>query len=253
MDLSFFLLAIPVVLLTGISKGGFAGGLGTLAVPLLALMIDPRQAAAIMLPILCLMDLFGAWAYRHQWDATNLKLLLPGAIFGIVCGALTFHLMNADFIRIMVGALSIYFVAHYWYSMRAHQNTGKTLPNRMKGGFWGAVSGFSSFIAHAGGPPLSIYLFPQKMDKTLLVGTSVMFFISVNYLKLIPYAWLGQLNLTNLGVSLLLLPLAPIGVKLGIWMHTRIHKNTFYLICYGLLLIAGIKLLVEGLAAIIAR
>ncbi len=247
----FFFLAIPVVLLVGISKGGFAGGLGTLAVPLLALMVDPRVAAAIMLPILCTMDIFTAWRYRRDWDGRTLKILLPGAIVGIVIGGLTFSMMNADMIRVIVGIMALYFVGNYWF---IHRRRGPVEPqgqNAVKGGVLGALSGFTSFIAHAGGPPLSQYLFPLKLDKTVLVGTSVMFFITVNYVKLIPYAWLGQLSLENLKMSLYLLPFAPIGVWLGIWMHNRVSNVLFYVICYGLLFLVGIKLFVEGMMALI--
>src|SRR5688572_17946527 len=115
-DLSFYLLAIPVVILVGMSKGGFGGGFGTLAVPLLALMIDPRLAAAILLPILCSMDAFSLWSFRGTWDKLNLKILLPGAILGTIAGALTFKMTNADMVRLFVGIYSIYFLCYFlWF------------------------------------------------------------------------------------------------------------------------------------------
>lgn len=247
----FFFLAVPVVLLVGISKGGFAGGLGTLAVPLLTLMVDPRIAAAIMLPILCTMDIFTVWQYRGNWDKRTLKIILPGAIVGIAIGGLTFSMMNADMIRVMVGAMALYFVANYWFIQRRGRQMDPHSHNRLKGGLLGAASGFTSFIAHAGGPPLSQYLFPLRLDKTVMVATSVMFFIVVNYVKLIPYAWLGQFSTENLTMSLYLLPFAPIGVWLGIWMHNRVSNRLFYVICYGLLFLVGIKLLTEGVIALL--
>lgn len=247
----FFLLAVPVVLLTGISKGGFAGGLGTLAVPVLTLMVDPRLAAAIMLPILCTMDIFTVWQYRRNWDARSLKILIPGAILGIVIGGLSFHLMNADMIRVIVGGMALYFVANYWFVQRKNGHMAAHGHNRLKGGILGALSGFTSFIAHAGGPPLSQYLFPLRLDKTVMVATSVMFFITVNYVKLVPYALLGQLSAENLKMSLYLVPFAPIGVWLGIWLHNRVSNTLFYIICYGLLFLVGIKLLAEGLIALL--
>ncbi len=247
----FFLLAIPVVLLVGISKGGFAGGLGTLAVPLLTLMVDPRMAAAIMLPILCVMDIFTVWRYRGDWDARSLKILIPGALVGITVGGLTFSLLNADMIRIIVGVMAIYFVGNYWLVQRTNRQMEAHGHHGLKGGILGALSGFTSFIAHAGGPPLSQYLFPLRLDKTVMVATSVMFFIIVNYAKLIPYAWLGQLSADNLTMSLYLMPFAPIGVWLGIWMHKRVSNRIFYIICYGLLFLVGIKLLTEGMIALL--
>ncbi len=248
--LLFFLLAVPVVLLTGISKGGFAGGLGTLAVPLLTLMVDPRMAAAIMLPILCTMDIFTVWRYRRGWDARSLKILIPGALVGITIGGLTFSIMNADMIRLIVGLMSLYFVGNYWFGQRGPGVATARPHNPVKGGILGALGGFSSFIAHAGGPPLSQYLFPLRLDKTTMVATSVMFFLVVNYVKLIPYAWLGQLSSENLTMSLYLLPFAPIGVWLGIWMHNRVSNKLFYIICYVLLFLVGIKLSAEGLMAL---
>jgi len=247
----FFLLAIPVVVLTGISKGGFAGGLGTLAVPLLTLMVDPRMAAAIMLPILCTMDIFTVWQYRRNWDARALKILIPGALVGIIIGTLTFSIMNADMIRIIVGVMALYFVGNYWFVQRRRGPVTGQSHNVLKGRLLGAISGFTSFIAHAGGPPVSQYLFPLKLDKTVMVATSVMFFITVNYVKLVPYAWLGQLSAENLKMSLYLIPFAPIGVWLGIWLHNRVSNIFFYMICYGLLFLVGIKLLAEGAMALL--
>ena len=242
----FYLLAIPVVLLVGMSKGGFGGGLGTLAVPVLSLLIDPRLAAAVLLPILCTMDLVSIWNFRGTWDKNNLKLMLPGAMLGIVAGALTFQHMNADMIRLMVGILAIYFVGHHLWGAHIVKQVRAKDASLAGGSFWGTISGYVSSIAHAGGPPISIYLLPQKMPKTVFVGTTVLFFTIVNYVKLVPYAWFGQLNLDTLLTSLILLPLAPVGVKLGVYLHHRVSDKWFYWVCYGLLFVAGIKLLIEG-------
>jgi uncharacterized membrane protein YfcA len=246
-SLSFYLLAVPVVLLVGISKGGFGGGLGTMAVPLLALMIDPRLAAAILLPILCVMDLFSVWSFRGTWDKSNLKTLLPGALLGTLAGALTFSITNADMIRILVGVLALYFVAHYLWGLRMLQHARRTEAGMVRGTFWGTIAGYTSYIAHAGGPPVSIYLLPQQLPKISLVGTTVLFFTIINYIKLIPYAWLGQLNTDTLLTSLMLMPLAPIGVKLGVYLLHKVSEKWFYWTCYGFLFVAGLKLVHEGI------
>ena len=115
------------------------------------------------------------------------------------------------------------------------------------GHIWGAASGFSSFIAHAGGPPLSIYLLPLRLKKTRVVGTSALFFALVNAIKLIPYAWLGQLSFEHLKLSLILLPGAPIGVMLGVYLHQRISTKTFYSMSYIMLGLIGIKLIFESI------
>jgi len=246
----FYVLAIVAVLIMGISKGGFVGGFGIVSVPLMAMVIDPRQAAAIMLPILCVMDIFAGKAYWKSWDMEALKSVIPGAVLGIIIGAATFSLLNADIIRILVGLVTVIVVLQYYFIDRRRNNETGLDYNIAKGGICGALSGFTSFIAHAGGGPLSMYLFPLKLDKTKLMATSVLFFITVNYIKLIPYAWLGQLNTDNLLTSLILLPLAPVGVKLGVWLHHKVSNEGFYTFCYVALLLTGGKLIYDGLVGL---
>lgn len=243
---AFYLLAIPVVLLVGLSKGGFGGGLGTLAVPALALMVDPRVAAGILLPILCAMDLVSLWSFRGQWDKANLRIMLPWAMLGLVGGALTFQYMSADMMRLMIGLMALYFVGHYLWGKYLLQRLKPQGRSHWRGGFWSGVSGYVSYIAHAGGPPIAIYLLPQHLPKSAFVGTTVLFFSVVNYTKLLPYAWFGQLNIGNLTTALILLPFAPLGVFLGVYLHRRVSDKWFYWSCYGLLFVAGVKLLTEG-------
>ncbi len=246
----FYAAAIPGVLITGISKGGFGGGLGVLAVPMMALVIDPILAAAIMLPILCVMDIIGAVAYRRSIDWRNLYILVPAALVGIAIGTASFRYLDAAAIRLMVGLLAVGFAADHWLRRRstASDPSGRSLT---KGGLWGGIAGFTSFLAHSGGPPVSVYLLPQRLHRTLFVGTTVYFFIIVNYVKLIPYAWLGQLSAANLAVTAILLPLAPIGMLLGIWLHKLVSEVLFYRICYVLLAATGVKLLWDGVTGLI--
>ncbi len=245
-DPLFYCLAIPVVILVGMSKGGFGGGFGMLAVPLLSLLIDPRLAAAILLPILCAMDAVGLWSFRSTWDKLNLKILLPGALLGTLAGALTFEIANADWVRLLIGLLSIYFVIHYLWGKHFLERMTARPPNKTAGSFWGAVSGYVSYIAHAGGPPVAIYLLPQHLPKSTLAGTTILFFAIINFIKLIPYALLGQISGGSFYTSLLLLPLAPLGVLLGVYLHKRVSDRLFYRISYSFLFLAGIKLTYEG-------
>ncbi|MBL6929215.1 MAG: sulfite exporter TauE/SafE family protein [Rhodospirillales bacterium] len=243
-DPLFYFVAVPAVLLAGISKGGFGGGLAMLGVPFMSLVISAPRAAAIMLPILCLMDLFSVWAYRKTWHAVNFKIMVKGALIGIVFGTITFHMLNDGVIKFMVGCVAVSFTLHHW--LKRGGSTQSTDPSTLKGMFWGALAGFTSFIAHAGGPPANAYLLPQRMDKTLFVGTLVMVFTAINYGKLIPYWWLGLLPVSNLTMSLILAPLAPIGVIIGVWLHTRISALWFYRLCYLFLFASGLKLLYDG-------
>ena len=242
----FYAAAVPAILIAGISKGGFGGGLVVMSVPLLALHMDPRQAAGIMLPLLMCMDLIGLGAYRKHWDSDTkrlLKLLLPAAAFGILLGALSFQFLQAHLVKLLIGLIACGFSLFFWSGgVRAQRRK----PGSVSGFFWSAMAGLTSFVAHAGGPPLSVYLLPQRLDKTIFVGVTIIFFAVVNYIKVIPYAILGQLNVGNLTTSLVLSPLAFFGVWLGVRLHHKLSEKWFYQICYVLLFVTGIKLLYDG-------
>ncbi|MEQ9518863.1 MAG: sulfite exporter TauE/SafE family protein [Parvibaculum sp.] len=246
----FYALAIPAVLLLGMSKGGFAGGLGILGVPIMSLTISPIQVAGILLPILIVMDMIGFWAYRKTFHKENLLIVLPGAIIGILLGFITAAYVTDDFVRVLVGVIAVGFALDHWIAKRA--DAAPTSVNRTKGSFWGTVSGFTSFVVHAGGTPLQVYMLPQKLDKRIYVGTSVMFFAIVNLVKVPPYAFLGQLDAANLTTSLVLLPLAPIGMILGIKALNLIPERPFYVVTYIALFVAGCKLLWDGVAGMLA-
>jgi uncharacterized membrane protein YfcA len=248
-DPLFYAVVIPAILLVGISKGGFGGGVGLIGTPMVALVTTPTRAAAILLPILCAMDVVGVIAYRRSWDPVNMRILVPGSVLGILLGTATFRFLDENLIRLLIGALALAFVLRYWLARTPASEPAA--PDRRAGSFWAALSGFTSFVAHAGGPPLSVYLLPQHMDKTLFVGTTVIYFAFVNYLKLIPYSLLGQFSGENLFTSLLLSPLAPLGMWLGIWLHRRIDERLFYQTVYLMLALVGLKLLYDGLGPLI--
>ncbi len=254
-DPIFYAIAVPAVVVSGISKGGFGGGLGIMTVPLMALVVPPAQAAAIMLPILCAIDIVGLWAYRGQGDKRNLKLLLVAAVIGIAIGALTFRYLTADALRIVLGATAIGFTLRWFWQSYWARLSGAAVAapprNAARGLVWGTLSGYTSFIAHAGGPPLSVYLLPQRLDKTVFQATTVVFFAVVNYVKLAPYALLDMFPAVNLATSAVLMPAAILGTLLGIWLHTRVSDRLFYLFCYAFVFITGAKLLFDGLSGVI--
>src|SRR5690606_3758364 len=165
-DPLFYLAAVPAVLIAGISKGGFGAGVGLLAVPMMALVLSPVQAAAIMLPILCLMDLVGVWAYWKKWEGPVLLRLALAAGVGIAIGALTFHLLAPWSIRLLIGLIAFGFAANYWVRRIVRSQAPQRQPGPAAGWFWGGVSGFTSFTAHAGGPPVNVYLLPLALPKT---------------------------------------------------------------------------------------
>ena len=249
-DPLFLALAVPAVLIAGISKGGFGGGVGIMAVPLMSLAIAPPQAAAIMLPILCVMDVVLVWNFRGKWDSVNMRILIAAAILGIALGTASFRYMDVATTRLMIGLIAVGFTLNYWFRDRGVQAVARG-PSVWRGGFWGTVAGFTSFTAHAGGPPVGVYLLPQHLDKTVYQATTVILFIVVNYIKLIPYTWLGQFTTENLLTSAAFAPLAVVGVLLGVWLHHRISRDAFYRVCYVFLFLTGLKLLFDGVTAFV--
>ncbi len=243
-DPLFYLCAIPAILIFGMAKGGFGGGISVVSVPLMALAVSPVQAAAILMPILVAMDMVALWSFRGRWSKRNLIYTLPGAVLGIVVGAFTFRYLSEDAIRILIGTIAVVFCLDYWFR---HKATQKREPDAIRGTFWGGLAGFTSFGIHSGGPPISVFYLPQQMEKTLLMGTFAVFFTVVNLTKLIPYTWLGQFDGTNLTTSLVLIPLAPIGVRLGYFMLHRVNETWIYRFCYFFLFVVGLKLLWDGL------
>jgi uncharacterized membrane protein YfcA len=249
-DPLFFAAAIPAVLINGVSKGGFGSGLGIVSVPLMALTVPVTEAAAILLPILCVMDLAALWAYRRSWDRENMKIMLPAGLTGLVLGALTFRYINEAGLKLVLGTVAVGFVLYHW-SNAARRLAKKTQPSRAKGYFWCCVSGYTSTVAHAGGPPMSIYLLPQRLDKALLAGTAVVFFAVMNYVKLVPYFWLGLFDARNLATAAALAPVGVLGIFAGVWVRTRISEALFYRLCYGFLLVTGGKLLYDSVTRLI--
>ena len=245
-DPVFYAVAAPVVLLSGISKTGIPGLFGGMAVPLLSLVIPPLQAAAIMLPVLCLIDLFGLRAFRGVYDRRNMPILLSGLAVGIVAGMLVFSTAPRDFVRIAIGAIAVVFALNNIAGWTRHRPPSTA--SWPRGVFWSALSGLTSFVAHAGSPPIMAYLLPQRLDRKVYVGTTVWFFFAANYAKIVPYAYLGQLDLSNLLTALALLPLVPVGVWLGVVIQGKLDEDVFYEISYWALLGVGVKLLYDGVA-----
>jgi uncharacterized membrane protein YfcA len=241
----FWALAIPAVVLTGISKGGFGGG-AAVATPLMALTIPPAQAAAIMLPVLCLMDIAGIRAYLGRWDRRVMSIIVPAGLAGSLIGALTFRHMNDDWIRIMLGVIALGFLL---WTLFPRKNLRRK-PGDAAGWFWGTLAGFTSFITHAGSPPVMVYLVPQKLDKDAFIATSLVFFFALNYAKIIPYVWLGLFDARVLSTSALLVPVGIGGIYFGLWLQRRIDVRWFYRLIYTLLFVTGTKLLYDGLTGL---
>jgi len=246
----FYLLAIPAVTVLGLGKGGFAG-LGMVATPMLALVMPPLQGAAILLPILIVQDVISLWAYRHAWSAWNLKVLMPGSLIGMaVATAFASSVSNAA-IELTIGAIGLCFVGYTWLgklvipALRDLADKPRRPPVPL-GLLWGAMSGFMSLLIQVGAPPFQIHMLPQRLDKLTLVGTSVIFFAFMNWMKVVPYLALGQFSPRNFATSVVLLPLAVAANFLGIWLVHRTPTERFYQIAYVLMLVISLGLLWQG-------
>lgn len=242
----FYAAAVPAVLLFGISKGGLGGGAGLLAVPLMALVVPPADAAAIMLPVLLVMDAIGLWAYRRDADWDALRVLIPGGLVGIVVAALVFGLMSDDLVRLVIGLIAVGFCLWRWLPKRAVTRT----PPPAAGLFWGAVGGFTSTLAHAGAPPVNTYLLARRPEPAAFVATMVFLFAAVNLAKLPPYALLGLFKPANLLASAALAPVAVVGMGVGIALLRRLDATLFYRVIYASVFITGLKLIGDGLGVV---
>ena len=242
-DLYFYLTASIGVILFGISKGGFAGPIAILAIPIMALNMSPISAAAILLPVLLVMDVVAMYIYWKKWDLKNVKIIIPPAIFGILIGSLTFKYSSDDSIRIIIGIIAILFII----LTIIQKNNILIKPTKKKGIFWSLIAGYTSFLIHSGGTPVNFYLLPQKLNKTVYVSTMTLVFLIINTLKLFPYYYLDQLVVSNLKVSLILSPLAPISIYLGYYLHKKVSEEVFYFLIYFFLAISGIKLIYDGI------
>lgn len=244
----FWISAVAAVVLVGVAKAGFGGGAAVLATPLMALTISVTDAAALLLPLLIVIDVFSLWHYRGIFNKASLNRLLPGALIGIAAGAVFFGFFEADqhILRIGIGVLAVSFVGFQVFRKVVEDLAKKSRPHTFLGVMMGALSGFTSTLAHAGGPPVAVYLLPQRLPRDVFVGTSVVFFAVVNVIKLIPYHYLGLIRMGNLTTIALLSPLTFVGVRLGIYLNRSFRDAWFTRVVYIILLITGLQLIWGG-------
>ena len=238
-DPHFYAVTVPAVLLLGVSKSGFGAGFGSLAVPMMALAVSVPQAVAILMPVLLLMDLLGMAAFRRDVDLKLLRFLLPNGLLGIAIGALLFKLLQPGVVAGIVGAFTLLFLAQ---RLLFPPGPDAAPPPRWLGALLTTTSGFTSFIAHAGGPPISAYIIPMRLAPLKFAATMAFFFFVINLAKWIPYGWLGLLDLRNMATSLVLLPVAPVGVWIGVRVARRVDPVLFYRLVFLGMFLTGSKL-----------
>ena len=243
-DPYFVTVAVIAVLIVGLSKAGLLGSLGMVGVPLLTLVMPARDAAGMMLPVLLAMDAVAIWTYRKECDWRILRVMLPGAAIGTLLGWALWSVVSDDGVLLFVGVVTLLFILDALLPLR--KKLEGLPPSRLWGNFWGAFAGFTSFISHTGGPPFQIYVLPQRLSPIVYAGTSAFFFAIVNSAKLVPYFFLGQLNVANLQLSAALIPVGMVGVLAGVWLVRRISMKWFYRIAYWLVFLLSLKLIWDG-------
>lgn len=249
-DPYFWFVAVSAVFLVALAKSGLLSSIALVGVPLLTLVMAPREAAGLMLPILLVMDAFALYAYRRDVHWPNLKIMLPGAIVGVGFGWMVSSIVSDDMVMLAVGLITIVFILDTVLPIR--KSLSGLPPSKPWGVFWGSFAGFTSFISHAGGPPFQIFVLPQKLSPATFAGTTAWFFAIVNAIKLIPYYFLGQISVSSLKLSLILVPVAALGMVIGIFLVRRISPKLFYRIAYVLVFLLGIKLTYDGVVGILS-
>ena len=239
----FFLCTVPAIILYGIAKSGLGGSMTLISIPLMTVVMPLGQALAIVLPILILSDMVAVYKFRKNFDGETLKLLIPGAAIGIFIGSITFTFFSESLLKFIIGLMGFMFAGHYFLF-----KSKKIVPLKksfIKGGICSVISGFTSFCVHAGGTPLSVYLLPLRMKKEVYVGTRIIFFTCLNLIKFPFYISLSIVTLESFKYSLLLFPLAVIGISIGYQILKIIKEALFYNIIYILILFSSFKLIVD--------
>ena len=242
-SLTFFAVAAAAAFFVGASKGGLPM-VGVLGVPLLALVMSPVAAAALLLPVYIVSDMVGLWAYRKQYDRRNLAILVPAMIMGVGVGWATAKITEEWMVTLLVGVIGLYYCASVLFRKANAPPKPADVP---RGVFWGTIAGFTSFVSHTGGPPYQTYVLPQKLPKMVFAGTSTIVFAIINLVKLVPYWALGQFNLANLEVAAMLSPIAVAGALIGYKFTSILPEKIFYRLVEVALFLISLKLIHEAL------
>ncbi len=239
-------LAIVAVIILGLAKGGFAG-LGALATPLLALTLPPVTAAAILLPILLVQDVVSVWSYRKTWDRWIVGWMLPGALVGIALATWLAAEVPEEKLLVVLGVITLAFGLYRLWIERGGRIVAASNSPGWVGALFGAATGFTSQIAHAGGPPFQMWVTPRKLPHETFVGTSSITFAAINWMKVPSFILLGSFDRAVLEAAALLIPLAIAATLAGVWLIRRLDNAKFYTLTYVLMIALGLRLIAQGL------
>jgi uncharacterized protein len=245
-DYLFWSLAVATVAIVALSKSGLLGSLGMVGVPMLSLIMPAREAAGMLLPLLIVMDLIGLLAFRREFDPRNVKIMLAGGLAGTIIGWILWSVITDAQVLLIVGLLTLLFIIDAVVPWRRNLMPATGAPSVPWGIFWGGLAGVTSFISHTGGPPAQVYLLPQKLAPNIYSGTTVVFFAAINFSKLIPYYFLGQLSISNLETAAWLSPAAIVFMLLGVFLVRRVSAKLFYQLAYVLVFFVALRLIYDG-------
>jgi uncharacterized membrane protein YfcA len=250
-DPVFYLVALPTVFLIALGKGAFGGGLATIGVPLLSLVMMPIEAAIVVAPLVCLMDVFALGRFGPRtWSRPDLIWLLPSLVVGIGLGYLFFTRVDPNLVALVIAAITLAFAAD-WF-LRGRRAPPRNLPvSPPLASVAGAASGFTTFVAHAGGPPIAMYLLRRGLHKSVYAGTTIAIFTLGNAIKLVPYSVLALARPATIWIALVLAPVVPFGVWAGRYLHDRLEQSRLFFWCYVLLVFAAGKLLFDAARALL--
>lgn len=243
---AFIIAAMLAAIAVGTGKGGVPM-IGMLSVPIMSLVMSPIAAAGMLLPVYIVSDMFGVYAYRREFSRRNLAILLPASALGVGIGWATASIVSEPLVMLLVGIIGLSFCMYRWFWSGGAKAKPADVP---RGLFWGALSGFTSFVSHAGAPPYQMYVVPQRLPKMVYAGTSTILFAAINVMKLPPYWALGQLGAGNLKIAALLLPIAIAGTFLGVWLTRRIPELIFYRVVVAALFLLSCKLVFDGVTGL---
>lgn len=248
----FWLFVGTAIIIQGISKSGFAGGAGVLALPLMMLVMPPHLVTATLLPLLILCDMNAIYHHRTNRIWKHIMAIYLPSLIGILLGAAVWWHIGSEGIegyerpiKAFVGCIAIVFALYIFAKETALHWVAQYKPGPKVGALAGMTAGFTSTIAHAAGPIVSLYMFAQDMGKTVFVGTVAWTFTLINLTKLPFYVGVGLVDTSVLSFDLVLIPLIPIGSFLGRWMHHRVSERLFNRVILVFTLIAATQLVLD--------
>ncbi len=238
------------VLFIGLSKAGFGGGLGMLTTPLCVLAFGasgkaPSFVVGVILPLLCAGDAFSLYYYWGKWERKNLAFLLPGVVLGVLVGVQFIGRFSARELNLAIGILAVTFVLFQLAKEKIFRLEGAFAPNHGVGVPCGIGAGITSTFAHGAGPLVSMFLIPQQMPKEMYVGTTVLVFTWINWIKMPFFIHQGIISRESLLTGLYYFPLVPIGVWLGVWLNRKFSEKVFLQAVYVLTFLTGLQLIFD--------